>query len=137
VKKGEVNRILFDENDRMLVILDDVYFSDEPVLAFRNDGYSRIILEYQVLKKDDPMMEMLISALVKSHSYELRAEKYEKAYEDASCKLNEYVKAYEDAGCKLNEYRVAYETLEQEIERIHETKTWKIGEKIGRIAKRN
>lgn len=122
IKNGLEEDIIITESNSNLNIIDDYYFLNRPEIVVKNNNYETVYMEYKILEQNINCMDQLITALI-------QANQYKNAAESARMHVEEYKKGME-------EYMSAYHILEKEINQIHGTLIWKIGDKIGKITKR-
>lgn len=122
IKNGIEMKLDIADSNSDLVIIDDYYFLNQPEIIIENEGLESIFIQYKIIEQNISCMNQMITALKQSEQYKKEMEEYKK-------EMEEYKKGME-------EYMTAYHTLENEIKKIHETTTWKIGEKIAKFTKK-
>ncbi|MBO4862962.1 MAG: hypothetical protein J5517_01205 [Eubacterium sp.] len=157
LKGGQNIQIQDFETNAELIINNDYYFSAIPELIINNSDYEQISVKYEIIYKNSVIMEPFISSLKSENEYKLKSEDYQHKSEVYSNACNEYQNVIEELKnkcddyvvqinkcgedrdiykSKMEEYQQAYNTLEEEINRIHETFTWKLSEKVNRIIRK-
>lgn len=126
-EKQEVN-LKFSHN-ASLVIIDDYYFLEPPVLEVELNDCEEVIFEYLIYRKNDGVIDQMVNFI-----------QNEKALKDETQRLTEKNAAHErqiaELGKEVNALQTTVEYQAEKIRQLENLKVYKMYQKVRKIVKR-
>ena len=128
VDSKSIIKINFTHNAK-LVIIDDYYFIEPPVLEIALDGCEEIEFDYLVYRRNDGVIDQMVTFI-----------QNEKALKDERQMLTEKNAAHEariaKLGKELNDLQATVEYQAEKIRQLENLKVYKMYQKVRKIVKR-
>lgn len=130
IKQGQVFDLSIIDSNSELVIIDDYYFVDDsPWILFENNLYEEIAIRYTIINKDNNVLDNMVKALKSDNEKTKVIEEYKNQIKEK----DKIITAWKS---RSEEYEEAYHTVSTELDKIHATLIWKIGDRTRRVFRR-